>query len=112
MASPSDLAVWVRLLLIGAPVAFAVIGLLYLVSASEPIAGSDDVDGVVSQSSRWTGMHVVAVLAWMTAAVCAAVAVRQAGARLTGPVLLVVGAGGRGPRSTATVAAHRPARKA
>jgi hypothetical protein len=41
MAAPSDLAVWVRLLLIGAPVAFAVTGLLHLVSASEPIAGSD-----------------------------------------------------------------------
>jgi cytochrome bd-type quinol oxidase subunit 2 len=58
MASTSAVAVWRLVLLIGAPLAFAVTGTLHLVPASEPIAGSD-FDHVVPHSSLWTGIHVV-----------------------------------------------------
>ena len=179
MASTSAGAAWRLVLLIGAPLAFAVTGTLHLVPASEPTAGSD-FDHVVPHWSLWTSIHVlqlviisllalavaaltsglsdsaasvsrvalvpfvafysafdasvglsggllaryvsghpstreevsqaadtvtdplsapvlagvylVAVLSWLVAVVGAAVATRRAGAGLTGPVLLVVGA--------------------
>ena len=58
MASTSALAAWRLVLLIGAPVAFAVTGTLHLVPALEPIAGSD-FDHVVPHWSLWTGIHVL-----------------------------------------------------
>ena len=58
MALSSAVAVWRLVLLIGAPLAFAVTGALHLVPASEPIAGSD-FDHVVPHASLWTGIHVV-----------------------------------------------------
>ena len=58
MALTSAVAAWRLVLLIGAPLAFAVTGALHLVPASEPIAGSD-FDHVVPHSSLWTAIHVV-----------------------------------------------------
>jgi hypothetical protein len=58
MAPTSAVAVWRLVLLIGAPLTFAVTGALHLVPASEPIAGSD-FDHVVPHASLWTSIHVV-----------------------------------------------------
>jgi hypothetical protein len=58
MASTSAGAAWRLVLLIGAPLAFAVTGTLHLVPASEPTAGSD-FDHVVPHWSLWTSIHVL-----------------------------------------------------
>jgi hypothetical protein len=60
--------VWRLLLLVGAPLAFAVTGLLHLVPASESTPGSD-FDHVVLHSGLWTGIHIaqlviISLLAW------------------------------------------------
>ena len=58
MASTSAGAAWRLVLLIGAPLAFAVTGTLHLVPASEPTAGSD-FDHVVPHWSLLTSIHVL-----------------------------------------------------
>ena len=58
MASTSATSRWRLVLLIGAPLAFAITGALHLVPASEPIAGSD-FDHVVPHWSLWTGIHIL-----------------------------------------------------
>jgi hypothetical protein len=58
MVSAPGLATWRLALLVGAPLAFAVTGLLHLVPASETTAGSD-FDHVVPHSGLWIGVHVI-----------------------------------------------------
>jgi cytochrome bd-type quinol oxidase subunit 2 len=58
MASTSAASAWRLVLLIGAPLAFAVTGTLHLVPAYEPTTGSD-FDHVVPHWKLWTGIHVV-----------------------------------------------------
>jgi hypothetical protein len=58
MASTSAAALWRLVLLIGAPLAFAIRGTLHLVPGYEPTAGSD-FDHVVPHWSLWTGIHVL-----------------------------------------------------
>jgi cytochrome bd-type quinol oxidase subunit 2 len=58
MASTSAASAWRLVLLIGAPLAFAVTGTLHLVPAYEPTTGSD-FDHVVPHWKLWTGIHVL-----------------------------------------------------
>ena len=65
------------LLLVGAPIAFAITGLLHLVPASESTPGSD-FDHLVPHSSLWIGIHVVqlviiSMLAWAVAVLIRAI---------------------------------------
>jgi hypothetical protein len=84
MASASAVAVWRLVLLIGAPLAFAITGTLHLVPALEPIAGSD-FEHVVPHSSLWTGIHVVQLV--IISMLALAVAVLTQG--LTNPAVIV-----------------------
>jgi len=68
----SGRSVWRLLLLIGAPLAFVVTGLLHLVPASEASVGNDFYH-VIPHSSLWIGIHVIQLviisfLAWGVAA--------------------------------------------
>jgi hypothetical protein len=76
-ASTSSSSVWRLVLLIGAPLAFAVTGLLHLVPASGATAGSD-FEHVIGHSTLWIGIHVVqlviiSLLAFAVAALTAGV---------------------------------------
>jgi hypothetical protein len=74
-ASTSNGSTWRLVLLIGAPLAFAVTGLLHLVSASDATTGSD-FEHLIDHSTLWVGIHVVqlviiSLLAWAVAALTA-----------------------------------------
>src|SRR5512133_4161249 len=58
MASTSAASAWRLVLLIGAPLAFAVTGTLHILSPYEPTTGSD-FDHVVPHWKLWTGIHVL-----------------------------------------------------
>ena len=57
-ASTSRYPGWRLLLLVGAPLAFAITGLLHLIPASESSAGSD-FDHLIPHSGLWITIHVV-----------------------------------------------------
>ncbi len=72
MDSNSRVAAWRLVLLVVAPLAFAVTGMLHLVPASDPTVGSD-FDRLVPHSQLWTGIHIaqLVIISLMALAVAA-----------------------------------------
>jgi len=76
--STSPSSVWRLVLLVGAPIAFAVTGILHLIPASDATAGSD-FDHLVNHSILWIGIHIVQLVVICLLAWAVAVLVRDLG---------------------------------